>query len=982
MKALKIYFLISIFTLRAFSSSFTEINSAIKAYDFTAAETKINEYLSSGISDLDPEIYILEFINEIGKAFEIETPLYLINNFNAVEDRAYNAFDLSGNGVDIIEIPLIVDSQVKGYWYDLSLGNFPTYNDLDYELDNRANSLFEWTIKSKIGNPFSFDISQGAFYYGSENGEFISFQYNPSNNSSNQEDFMIEVSQAMGSLRIYINGQDIGWVNEYGYSLYDKSNANHHIDGVSVSIIQLPLYLNPGDLITFEQIDRHSGNEGDYQIGVMPATPFNFKSPDNGKAYYDYNPDLGEGITVGDITSFLFKGDAPARSLLSTLISSLDNFINTVDNQTVSLGYEFTGYNSDILIQKSDAIALKSFLEIIDVFAGIMNQYDLEIDIDDSILEDDDGMYNTAKEFLNAYTTILTHKNTSGNISDQSESKNKITTAFSDIQSALQTLWFRGVPNDPTDIYLIEASNTSSNAEYQKAINQIDYLKNSLNGYETTSNITGKTDGGASVSLAPFLNTSTPLDIRQLAIDLSDSTERQTNTILNTYGFIKDYLPEDFDGKILVFYNSNNQINSTILLNRGDNYAFDPFEGELYISDFSTYGDSSIDFRDLNLSYASNYSGEWNSDGYYNNNIGQQTSPLSGNFYYYDSLLDLNQNGSPDAVDLSISSNGDGSSHNDFIYPNLSYQSQLDSSFIGGIQSARYPTPQSLKGYISLQEDEEYDMHMAQNVTEIEAKYFISNDDSFEIDINTMYNRREIDIETYEIDGDIITFTETITDGATYILGKDINQLFFNDQYSYIQMELEDPDDYMETPNNETDIESGVIYPAYLDLDNDGLADGDGMKAQITPKFDRLPTRAEIQTAVELYNQNSGSSNDNGGEQTPPNSNQNLNALTDSDDDNMPDALELRYGGNSLDPNDATITLNQILSVDRYTLSEITDLRLGSTLYEVSQGVVSFNIILEESSDLVNWTPHEPMQVSLGQQTGDNSKFYRFRMND
>ena len=154
------------------------------------------------------------------------------------------------------------------------------------------------------------------------------------------------------------------------------------------------------------------------------------------------------------------------------------------------------------------------------------------------------------------------------------------------------------------------------------------------------------------------------------------------------------------------------------------------------------------------------------------------------------------------------------------------------------------------------------------------------------------------------------------------------------------------------------------------------------MKAQITPKFDRLPTSSEIQTAVESYNQNNDTNDDSGGEQTPPESTQNLNALTDTDGDNMPDALELQYGGNASDPNDATITLNEILSVARYTLSEITDLRLGSTLYEISQGVVSFNIILEESTDLTNWTPHEPMEISLGEQSDDNTKFYRFKMND
>ena len=83
MKKLKISLLILLFNSTVFSSSFTEIRSSIKAYDFLGAETKINEYLSSGISVLDPEIYILKFINEIGSAFETDTPLYLINNFNA-----------------------------------------------------------------------------------------------------------------------------------------------------------------------------------------------------------------------------------------------------------------------------------------------------------------------------------------------------------------------------------------------------------------------------------------------------------------------------------------------------------------------------------------------------------------------------------------------------------------------------------------------------------------------------------------------------------------------------------------------------------------------------------------------------------------------------------------------------------------------------------------------------------------------------------
>ena len=76
-----------------------------------------------------------------------------------------------------------------------------------------------------------------------------------------------------------------------------------------------------------------------------------------------------------------------------------------------------------------------------------------------------------------------------------------------------------------------------------------------------------------------------------------------------------------------------------------------------------------------------------------------------------------------------------------------------------------------------------------------------------------MYNERRIYIETYDIDGDIITFTETI-DPMGMGLQTYGSQFFFNDQYSYTQMELESDNDMMEGINSSIDIEHGVIYPA------------------------------------------------------------------------------------------------------------------------------------------------------------------------
>ena len=523
----------------------------------------------------------------------------------------------------------------------------------------------------------------------------------PANGNSGQADFLFEVSNASGEIQIYLNGQNIGYVNNYGYHLYHKASKSSSSYGDSAdtnNIIQVPLYLEPGDLITFKNIDYYS-DDSSQNIGIMPLNPFLFGAPENGKSYYDDKPDIGDNISIEDVLSFLLKGDAPARSLVKSLIYELDNFISAIeiwDEDYATLGQNFTGFNSNILIQKSDAIVIKSILEIVDVYAGIINQYDLSIDIYDSILDEDDNfLYNSAKEFLDAYQSILSHKNTTENLSDQANAKTKLNSAFTSIENILQTLWYRGSPDYFSDSYLIETSSSSDSSELEEVKNQLAALRNSLSGYEKTSAISGDDmDGGASISFSPFLDNNFPLNIRELAYELSDISESETLKTLDNYGFLIDYLPMSFDGKILVFYNFNNDLNTALLLN--DNYEFNPIDGELRIDNFSQNGDSTIDWGDLNISYLTRNSGSWNSDGYYNYNSGEYIGPLQGTFYFYDSLLDLNENGHPDAVDLYYDS--ENSYYNNF-EKKIDYQTILNDSYIDSKQLSRYTSIS--KGYIS-----------------------------------------------------------------------------------------------------------------------------------------------------------------------------------------------------------------------------------------------------------------------------------------
>jgi hypothetical protein len=95
----------------------------------------------------------------------------------------------------------------------------------------------------------------------------------------------------------------------------------------------------------------------------------------------------------------------------------------------------------------------------------------------------------------------------------------------------------------------------------------------------------------------------------------------------------------------------------------------------------------------------------------------------------------------------------------------------------------------------------------------------------------------------------------------------------------------------------------------------------------------------------------------------------------------MPDSLEEKFGGSSSNANDTNVALNAILN-DTYTMSELNDLRLGSTLYEISDGLASFNIILEESNDLQNWSEYGAYSLELSNDSDEDVRFFRFKMAD
>ena len=108
----------------------------------------------------------------------------------------------------------------------------------------------------------------------------------------------------------------------------------------------------------------------------------------------------------------------------------------------------------------------------------------------------------------------------------------------------------------------------------------------------------------------------------------------------------------------------------------------------------------------------------------------------------------------------------------------------------------------------------------------------------------------------------------------------------------------------------------------------------------------------------------------------------------DSDNDGLSDSLEIYLGALGLDPSkDSTNEWNRLLNLVQelgltntgLSLEEISDLRPGSTMIEVSGNQATVQLQMEESSDLQTWEDKgDPATMTIPADT--DTKFFRFKM--
>ena len=954
-----IIFITSILTANLLTADLiNDAKTKIKSGDFATASGYIATYLISNPGDA--RAYTYKCFSDIGIFFEDTLPNYLISNFYANSPETSESFDYDPTKQEIepTEVQLLSSdgmSSVIGYWLYYPEIKFPLEDPRD-STSYRTASIFDISIESQ--NKGVFNPNNDGYFYPSNDDSAISFTYKKPN--PKQVNFEIDTMNGSGNIKIYLNGSEIGFIYDNSYTLY--KNVRSDMYGSQIYGSQtIPLYLHFDDIVSFVSETNYMGSSGG--PGIKPSNPYDFSPPEQGIAYNISYPNLGNATTIDDILAVLKRKDLPVRELVETLISNLDNF--NIGDEVIVDSQFYAGDDAgtsidplngfpiaadtydDIIIQYWDALALKSILGIIELTLGISDQYDIGINYD---YEDISGLdtFESAKSFLSTFTNFL--EANPSRISDQSSAATDLKASLSDLKESLSSIWTRANPSANDADYLIERSGYSEPGELADLNTSIDSLIQSIDGFDNFSNLTAKSDGGFKYSLAPVLGQS-PFAFKQAIIDLENSQDASGEVsssrqieLMKQYGLISDLLPASFEGNILAIYNSNGSLHKTISVSSDD---FDPFSGELSrLNDNGMGGDYIFDmYDDITLSQEEPFKGTWQNFNYMN-------GASTGTFYYYNSLLDMNSNGIIDRLEL-VDTSGDPTGGGN----TLSYPNNLTAGSISAAQSAfEIFQPTELKGNIILERWPYFDSTWQNAIS------YVSNNDA---------------IAVYNHSGEkgYTSYAYNYENGREYVIGMNDDSYYsfiFNDNHSGVILT--------------SDIQSSkqliefIMYPAYIDLDNDGIADGEEIKMEIIPDIYIgnnyvLPSSAEVQSAVAEYTPPSGGNDGDGTGSNPSNA----LALTDNDDDNMPDALENKFGGDPSNGADASSTLNVLLN-SVYTLSQIRDLRPGSTMIEVVDGYAQLGLTLQESYDLNNWVnvsvpiTIDPIQADSG------TAFYRFKL--
>lgn len=909
-------------SLTANTAQLSQARSDLLAGNLTTANQALATIIAS--TPQNTEARLLKCLSEISLFVENDLADFLINSLGADASRTAEALDLSallsttgsnsGNSLPIID-PNNLGSELY-QWTRPSHGG------------NLIAELFNYSI----GSESTVSMTRVGSHFRTPNGVrrcAISFRF--SGDVEEQVNFQLSFTHSNynAPLKVYFNGIEIGQFQS-GSGYIDLGDSSAYLSGDYVSV-----RMQPGDLISFEvEQESNSGTTGmsptELTITAIDPWVLDFET---GILYNSYFPEIQAGADLSDLRNFFLRGSDGFGSLLNSIKTHLEAI--PADGSATFLPSD-TGMPVDLIVEAMDVQMLLAAVDCLHALQVLCDAYDTALEISQTNYQELLDDLRTVEDFKRLLPSLFERRDTPD--VQVTQAKALITSALNRYLNNEAVLWNR--TSGLYSSYLFEIDST------QEALNQEDWSSavssaiSSLSNYTPAANISPSVKSGYEFTLAPLFG-ATAFDFKDvlLAVDW-DRGEGDDYTPYDFFaenGFTRKLLPRHFDGMCLVRFNQLGEVHEADLIyaseaqvsayrNTGynwyyDDQPFDPFDGSLVLSPSRTTlrytSDATSDdtYEYIQLSADTTYGGTWDML-----ESGSESTVSGGRYVFYPGVLDMDNDGMPDGQQLihgfrvlppaSLSSNaiaqsayGLSSAHQPAILGGKILVTDADPSSLSTNSMGYYDSPDFYA--LQFNSNSKISFRDYQNTTGPKLRHLDYHYSARTARIGL--EEYDPDLPMYNLPGAIVTFYKSTYEGAGFSFPASDNHHAGQQQAKYFNFSL---------------------YPASLDLDKDGLPDGDGIALAQDLDLDQLPRRTDIETTA--------------------------NQGVDADEDGLPDILEAKFGGSGTDPNDTHLTAAYLIENDLYTESEAQSLSVTEGINQVVNDPTSYNLYTADSIKELN----------------------------
>lgn len=961
----------------------SQARTDLLAGQFDAADQTLQAVLAS--EPQNTEARILKSLSESGRFFETTLADFLINSLGTDPTRTNQA--LSGTN-------LITEAQ------NSDSTSYPIY---DQNPDNNGSYLYNWTIPSHglgdlaesepggnwLDRLFNYEAqSETTVAMTRQSGVFttpegvrrcgLTFQFTEA--TPEQVDFQLTFNSNdyNAPLKIYFNGIHIGRIYQDSGNLEIGDNQFIYLSSTNY----LSVWMENGDRISFEveQADRSASNAGiTTSLSIEALDPW-VLSHENGVLYSSYFPILKAGANLNDLSDFFLGTTGSFASLLSSIHTHLQAIPS--DGSATFLPVD-TGMPVDLIIEAADAQVLLALVEALQAFQILCDAYDYSLDLSKTNYQNLLQNLLNLDDFERLLPTFFAVR--SNPEQPVTQAKTLLNAALNRYLSNESILWNRS--SEAYNTYLFEIDPLGTTRTQQEWSATVSNSISSLSEFAEAANIAPSVKSGFEFTLSPLFGASA-FDIKaDLLAEDWENSDYSLYHFAAENGFTQKLLPPTFDGMCLVRFNEIGEVHEVDFIYKTDSqywfyqysygyyYSpyFDPFEGTLVLSPNNTTkrytgsnNSTSGQYEYLQITAETQYGGTWEMLSY---NLGENTSTANtGRYVLYPGVLDMDNDGMPDGQQLLQGFR---------VLPPATLSSNDIAQSEYGLSKTYQPA--SLAGKVLVADDNPMVLNSGNPPYGITPNAYSLSFESRErcsykdysdtatdrlATVNYSYFPRlaqvadvtnTISSNNYE-PSKIVTFYKSPYEGAGFSFGDDS---MARDKYF-----------------------SFALYPATLDLDNNGATDGAEIMQEQELNFDRLPRRIDIETAA--------------------------NKAVDADEDGLPDLLEARFGGSGSNPNDTDLTTTYLLNNDLYTLSEAQTMGVNSGINQVVQQPESYNLYtadsikemkisgmtvgpvvgdkvdinytVEESQTLGEWSTHSTGKMEI--QLPEDNRFIRLRVDE